>query len=127
MKVNLSLLKKGCFLNKKTQTSRAKINTSNSNINVDIPKLSKASITEEEDIKCSRKSHVKTENEEMKGISNEEEEIGIRKCRRKIQVDIINEKTKVSSSEEEDIGIRKCRRRNLVDIINEEVKGCTSS
>ena len=31
------------------------------------------------------------------------------------------------SSEEEQIGICKCRRRSRVDIINEEVKGWTSS
>ena len=31
------------------------------------------------------------------------------------------------SSEEEEIGIRKCRRISLVEIMNEEVKSCTSS
>ena len=34
---------------------------------------------------------------------------------------------KGSSNEEEDIGIRKCRRRSRVDIINREVKVWTSS
>ena len=54
-------------------------------------------ISEEEEIKitkCSRKSHVETENEEMKEISSEEEEIGIRKCRRRSQVGIMNREVK---------------------------------
>ena len=59
------------------------MNTSNSNINVDIPKWIEAISSEEEDIKCSRKSHVETLNEEMKGSSSEEEDIGLRKCRRR--------------------------------------------
>ena len=45
----------------------------------------------------------------------------------KNHVDIINEEMKGISSEEEDIGIRKFRRRSRVHIINEEVKGWTSS
>ena len=35
-------------------------------------------------LKCSKKSHVDIINEEMKGISSEEEDIGIRKCRRNV-------------------------------------------
>ena len=63
-KVNLRLLqKKGCFVNKTTRNSQAISNTSYSNINLDIPQWSKASISEEEDIKCSIKSHVETLNE----------------------------------------------------------------
>ena len=44
---------------------------------------------EEEEIKipkCSRKSHVETENEEMKEISNEEEDIGIFKIGEEIKL-----------------------------------------
>ena len=99
MKVHLSLLQKTCFVNNTTRTSQATSDTSNSNINVDIKQCSEASSSEEEDIKCSRKSHVETVNEEMK----------------------------VSSSEEEDIGIRKCRRRSRVEMMKKEVKGWTSS
>ena len=65
-KVNLRLLQKPNFLNKKTGTSRATSNTSNSNFNDNIPQCSEA-------------------------ISSEEEEIGMRKCRGKINVEIINE------------------------------------
>ena len=39
--------------------------------------------------------------------------------RRKINVGIINEEVRGSSSEEEDIGMRKCRRGIRVDIIKE--------
>ena len=46
------------------------------------------------------------------------EEIKIHKCSRKIQVDIINEEMEGISSEEEAIGIRKCSRRSRVDILN---------
>ena len=53
------------------------------------------------------------------------EETKICKSSRK-NVDIINEEIKGSSSEEEDIGIRKCRIRSRVDIIKEEVKVWTS-
>ena len=63
----------------------------------------------------------------MKGSSSEVKEIKILKCSRKSHVDTINEEMKGSSSEEEDIGICKCRRRSRIDIINEEVKGWTSS
>ena len=63
----------------------------------------------------------------MKGISSEVEEIKILKCKRKNHVDTINEEMKGSISEEEETVIRKCRRRIRVDIINEEVKGWTSS
>ena len=66
-------------------------------------------------------------NEEVKGISDEVEEIKIRKCRRKSHIDIINQETKGISSEEEEIGIIMCRRRSQVDIINQEVKVWTSS
>ena len=51
----------------------------------------------------------------------------MRKCRRKSHVAIINEEMKGISSEEEDIGTRKCRIKSRADIINEEVKGWTSS
>ena len=47
--------------------------------------------------------------------------------RKKRHVETINEEMKGSSSEDEEIGIRKCRRRSRVDIINEEVKGWTPS
>ena len=60
-------------MNKITQTSRATSNTSNSNINVNIPQWSEARISEEEDIDFSSKSNVETGNEEMKGSSSEEE------------------------------------------------------
>ena len=79
--------KKACFVNKTTQTSIATSNTSNSNINVEIPQYSESNSSEEEDIKCSRKSHVK-------GSSSEEEEIGIHKCRRIIRVVIMNKESK---------------------------------
>ena len=41
----------------------------------------------------------------MKGISSEEENIGIRKCRRRSQVGIINKKVKVwtSSSKKQEV------------------------
>ena len=81
-------------MNKTTQTSLATSSTSNSSINVGINKCSKASISEEEDIKCSIKSHVETVNEEMKGSSSEEDEIGIHKCRRRSRVDIMNKEVK---------------------------------
>ena len=45
-------------------------------------------------LKCSRKGHVETLNEEIKGISSEEEEIGIRKCRRRSRVEIMNKEVK---------------------------------
>ena len=86
--------KKGYFVNKTTRTSRATSNTYNSNIKVDIPQWSKANNSEEEDIKCSRKSHIETVNGEVKGSSSEEEEIGIRKCRRRSQVEIVNKELK---------------------------------
>ena len=54
-------------------------------MNVDIPQWSEASSIEEKDIKCIRKIHVETVNEEMKLSSSEEEDIGIRKCRRSIR------------------------------------------
>ena len=57
-------------MNKKTRISRATSNISNSNINVDKPKWSEARSSEEEYIKCSRKIHVETLNEEMKGRSS---------------------------------------------------------
>ena len=57
---------------------------------MDIQQCSEASSSEEEDIMRSRKSHVETVNEEMKGIISEEEEIGICKCRRRSRVEIIN-------------------------------------
>ena len=63
------------------------------------------------------KIHVEIINEEVKVISSEEEEIGIKKCRRKGCVDIINEEMNGISSEEEDIVICKCRRISRVDII----------
>ena len=50
----------------------------------------------------------------MKGENSEVERIKILKCSRKIHVGIINEEVKGSSSEEEDIGMRKCRRRSRV-------------
>ena len=62
------------IVNKITRTSRATSNTSNSNINDNIPQLSES-------------------------ISSEDEEIGMSKCRRKINVEIINVEVKVSSSE----------------------------
>ena len=89
-KLHISLLKKGCFVNKTTQTSLATSSTSNSSINVGINKCSKASISEEEDIKCSIKSHVETVNEEMKGSGIEVDEIEIRKCSRRSRAKIIN-------------------------------------
>ena len=55
------------------------------------------------------------------------DEIKIYKCRRKSHVDIINEEIKGSSSKEEDIGIRKSRRISRVDIITEEMIGSTCS
>ena len=78
-------------MNKTTRTIQATSNTSSSNINVDIPQWSEARSSEEEDIKCSRKSHVETVNEEMKVCSSEEEEIEIHKCRGIIRFDIMNE------------------------------------
>ena len=59
-----------------------------------IPQWSEESSITEEDIDCSRKSHIETVNEEMKGGSSEEEETGIRKCRIRSRVDIINEEVK---------------------------------
>ena len=61
---------------------------------MEIPQYSEASSSEEEDIKCSIKSHVETVNEEMKGSSSEEDEIGIRKCRRRSRVEIMNKEVK---------------------------------
>ena len=66
---------------------------------MEIPQWSEAISSEEEEIKCSRKSYIETVNEEIKG----------------------------SSSEEEDTGIRKCRERSPVENMNKEVKGWTSS
>ena len=48
------------------------------------------------------------------------------KCRRKSNVDIINEEVKGISSEEEEIEIRKCRRKSQVDILKKEMKGISS-
>ena len=42
----------------------------------------------------------------------------MRKCRRKVNVEIINKEVKGNSNEEEEIGIRKFRRKIHVDIIN---------
>ena len=69
-----------------------------------IPQWSEARSSEEEDIKCIRKSRVETVNEEMKGSSSEEENIGIRKCRIRIQVEIMNEEVKgwTSSSKKQE-------------------------
>ena len=67
--------KKGCFVNKTAQTSRAKSSTYNSNFNADTPRRSEASSSEEEDIgmrKGSRKSNVENTNEDVKGKSSEE-------------------------------------------------------
>ena len=89
-------------MNKKTQTSQATGNTSNSYFNANIPQLSEAR-------------------------SSEEKDIVMRKCRRKSNVEIINEELKGSSSREGYIRIHKCRRISRVDNINEEVKGWTSS
>ena len=62
--------KKACFMNKANQTSQAKINTSNSNFNEDIPQWIEAICSEEEDIgmrKGRRKNNVGIKNEEVKG------------------------------------------------------------
>ena len=56
--------------------------------------MSGASISEEEDMKCIKTVHVETINEETKGISSEEEEIGIRKFRRRSKVENINKEEK---------------------------------
>ena len=48
----------------------------------------------------------------MKGGIFEVEEIKIRKCSKKIHVETVNEEMKGSSSDEEDIVIRKCKRRS---------------
>ena len=50
----------------------------------------------------------------------------MRKCRRKINVEITNEEVKGSSNEVEDIKILKCSRKSHVDTINEEMKGSSS-
>ena len=87
-KLRLSLLKKGCFVNKTTQNIQATSNASNPDINTDITRWIEESSSEEEYIKCSRKSHVGTVNEEIKGRSSEQEDIGILKSRRKSRVEI---------------------------------------
>ena len=81
-------------MNKTTLTSLATSNTSNSNINGDITQWNEARSSEEEDIKCSVKSHIETVNWKIKESSSEEEDIGIRKCRRIIQVKIMNREVK---------------------------------
>ena len=63
-------------MKKRSQTSRAKSNNSNSDFNVDIPHWSKAMSSEEEEIgilKCRRKNHAEIMNEEVKGSSSEVE------------------------------------------------------
>ena len=65
---------------------------------MDTPQWIEAKSIEEEDIKCSIKSHVETVNEEIKGSSIEEEEIEIRKCRRRSRVEIMNKEMKVRTS-----------------------------
>ena len=60
-------------MNEKPQTSRATSNTSNSNINGETPKWNESISSEEEDIKCIRKIHIETVNEEMKVRSSQEE------------------------------------------------------
>ena len=69
---------------------------------MNIPQWSEASSSEEEDIKYIRKSHVGTANQEMKGISSEEEEIVIRKCRGRSIIEIMNKEVKgwISSSKQ---------------------------
>ena len=57
---------------------------------MDIPQWSEVRSSEEEDIKCIRKTHVETVHEEIKGSSSEEEDIEIRKYRRRIRFEIIN-------------------------------------
>ena len=62
-----------------------------------------------------RKGRIKNDfeniNEELNGISSEEEEIKPPKCGRKGNVDTLNEETKESNSKKEEIGMRKCRRK----------------
>ena len=96
--------KKYCFVNKTTRTSLETSNTSNSNINVDIPKCSEASSSEEKDIQCRIKIHVETINYGIKRSISEEEEIGICKCRRRIRVGIMNKEVKgwISSSKQQE-------------------------
>ena len=107
-------------MNKKTRTSRAKINTYNTNINIVIPQWSEARSSEEEYIgmrKCKRKSNVEIKNEEVKRKIGKEEDMKIIKYSRKSHVETLNGEMKGSSSEEEDIGICKCRRINQVGFL----------
>ena len=73
-------------MNKTTRKSLSTSNTSNSNFNVCIPQWSESNSSEDQDIKYSIKSHVEIVNEEMKGRSSKEEEIGIRKCREEVEL-----------------------------------------
>ena len=57
---------------------------------MDIPQWIKVISSKEEDIKCIRKIHVETVNEEMKGRSSEEKEIRIHKCRRISRFEIMS-------------------------------------
>ena len=78
--------KKGCFVNEKNQTSRARSYTYKSNLNAKTGSCSEASSIEEEDIgmhKGRRKSDFENTNEELNGSSSEEEEIISPKCDRK--------------------------------------------
>ena len=95
-KIHPSLLKKGCFVNKTTLTSRATSNKSYSNFNADIPQWRKARSNEEEDIVKRNgrlKNNSENTNEGVKGISSEEENNKILQCSRKIHIVIINEKS----------------------------------
>ena len=79
-------------MNKRKPTSQATSNTSNSNFIPDIPHLSEASSSEDEDIgihKCGKKIHAEIINEEVKREISEEVDIGIHKCMRIIRVYII--------------------------------------
>ena len=61
---------------------------------MDAPQWSEASSSKEGYNKCSIKSHIESVNEEMKGRSIEEGDIGIRKYRRRIRVDMMNKEVK---------------------------------
>ena len=74
-------------MNKKIRTSRATSNTSNSNINMEIPKWSEESINEEEDIGMRNgriKSSFENTIENVKGKRSKKEEIKIPKCSKKV-------------------------------------------
>ena len=114
-KAHLGHIKKGCFLNKTTRTSRATSNTYNSNFMRTHHYRVKQVVVKRKILECLRVGEKVILWLQTKKW---EEEIKIPKCSRKSHVETVNEESKESSSEAKEIRIPKCRRLSRADNMN---------